>query len=43
MDQRWPDSEVQRTHFAQTEALFAGTTGVDEALAALDRAYQERD
>ncbi|GAA2570854.1 hypothetical protein GCM10010398_71100 [Streptomyces fimbriatus] len=43
MDQRWPDSEVQRTHFAQIEALFAGTTGVDEALAALDRAYRDRD
>ncbi|MEV5728351.1 ABC transporter substrate-binding protein [Streptomyces pharetrae] len=43
MDQRWPNSEVQRTHFAQIEALFAGTTSVDEALAALDRAYQKRN
>ena len=42
MDQRWPNSAVQRTHFAQIEALFAGTTDIDTALAALDRAYRER-
>jgi len=42
MDQRWPDSAVQQTHFAQVEALFAGTTDIEAALAALDRAYRER-
>jgi raffinose/stachyose/melibiose transport system substrate-binding protein len=42
MDQRWPNSAVQQTHFAQVEALFAGTTDIEAALAALDRAYRER-
>lgn len=42
MDQRWPNSEVQQTHFAQIKALFAGTTSIDAALAVLDRAYRER-
>ncbi|MFF8780415.1 hypothetical protein ACF07W_24365 [Streptomyces sp. NPDC015140] len=42
MDQRWPNSAVQRTHFAQVKALFAGTTNLDAALAALDRAHGER-
>lgn len=42
MDQRWPNSAVQRTHFAQVKALFAGTTDLDAALAALDRAHGER-
>ncbi|MFI7182142.1 ABC transporter substrate-binding protein [Streptomyces anthocyanicus] len=42
MDQRWPNSAVQQTHFAQVEALFAGTTDVEAALAALDKAYEER-
>ncbi|MFF7855158.1 hypothetical protein [Streptomyces sp. NPDC007904] len=43
MDQRRPSSEIQQTHFARIESLFAGTTSVDEAPAALDRAYQERN
>ncbi|WP_284048659.1 hypothetical protein [Streptomyces sp. YS415] len=39
MDQRWPNSEVQQAHFAQVRALFAGTTDIDRALAAMDAAY----
>ncbi|MER7195443.1 ABC transporter substrate-binding protein [Streptomyces flaveolus] len=42
MDQRWPNAAVQQTHFAQIKALFAGTTDIEAALAALDSAYQER-
>ncbi|MFP8883837.1 ABC transporter substrate-binding protein [Streptomyces mangrovi] len=41
MDQQWPDPAVQQAHFAQIRALFAGTTDVDGALSALDRAYRE--
>jgi raffinose/stachyose/melibiose transport system substrate-binding protein len=40
MDQRWPNSEVQQTHFEQVRALFAGTTDIAHALAAMDRAYE---
>lgn len=42
MDQRWPNSAVQQTLFAQIEALLAGTTDVAAALAALDGAYRDR-
>jgi raffinose/stachyose/melibiose transport system substrate-binding protein len=42
MDQRWPNAAVQQTHFAQVYDLFAGTTDVNTALSALDRAYRER-
>ncbi|MER6678213.1 extracellular solute-binding protein [Streptomyces sp. NPDC000983] len=42
MDQRWPNSAVQQTHFAQIKALFEGTTDIDAALAALDEAYRKR-
>ncbi|MFC8063814.1 ABC transporter substrate-binding protein [Streptomyces sp. NPDC057293] len=42
MDQRWPNSAVQQTHFAQVEALFSRTTDIEAALAALDKAYRER-
>jgi raffinose/stachyose/melibiose transport system substrate-binding protein len=42
MDQRWPNSAVQQTHFVQIRALFAGTADVGEALTALDRAYEKR-
>ncbi|MFH8978581.1 extracellular solute-binding protein [Streptomyces sp. NPDC017890] len=42
MDQRWPNSAVQQTHFAQIRALVAGTADVDEVLTALDHAYQGR-
>jgi hypothetical protein len=31
---------VQQTHFAQVYDLFAGTTDVNTALSALDRAYR---
>ncbi|MER6347669.1 ABC transporter substrate-binding protein [Streptomyces sp. NPDC001595] len=41
MDQRWPNTAVQQVHFEQIRSLFAGTTDVDSALAALDRAYRE--
>ncbi|MFD7455613.1 MULTISPECIES: ABC transporter substrate-binding protein [unclassified Streptomyces] len=41
MDQRWPNSNVQQTHFAQIRALFAGTTDVGDALTALDHAYRK--
>jgi raffinose/stachyose/melibiose transport system substrate-binding protein len=40
MDQRWPNSEVQQTHFEQVRALFAGTTDIAHALAAMDSAYE---
>jgi raffinose/stachyose/melibiose transport system substrate-binding protein len=40
MDQRWPNSQVQQTHFAQVRALFEGTTDIDRALAAMDGAYR---
>ncbi|MFI1722229.1 extracellular solute-binding protein [Streptomyces sp. NPDC020489] len=40
MDQRWPNSAVQQTHFSQVRALFAGTTDIAHALAAMDDAYQ---
>ncbi|MEV6264256.1 hypothetical protein AB0M42_26405 [Streptomyces sp. NPDC051784] len=39
MDQHWPNSQVQQTHFEQIEALFAGRTDVGEALEAMDAAY----
>ncbi|MEU9362213.1 ABC transporter substrate-binding protein [Streptomyces sp. NPDC048301] len=39
MDQHWPNSRVQQTHFEQIEALFAGRTDVGKALEAMDAAY----
>ncbi|MEV7413597.1 extracellular solute-binding protein, partial [Streptomyces althioticus] len=42
MDQRWPNSAVQQTHFAQVKALFSGITDIGGALSALDKAYRER-
>ncbi|MFE0678351.1 extracellular solute-binding protein [Streptomyces sp. NPDC058867] len=42
MDQRWPNSAVQQTHFTQIQGLFEGTTDIDATLAALDRAYRKR-
>ncbi|MEU1039693.1 hypothetical protein ACFYP4_08820 [Streptomyces sp. NPDC005551] len=41
MDQRWPNSAVQQTHFAQIRRLFEGTTDIAGALAAMDWAYRE--
>jgi raffinose/stachyose/melibiose transport system substrate-binding protein len=42
MDQLWPNSAVQQTHFRQIRALFAGTSDVERALSALDTAYRDR-
>ncbi|WP_299536903.1 ABC transporter substrate-binding protein [uncultured Streptomyces sp.] len=39
MDQLWPHPAVQQAHFDQVRALFAGTTSVGAALAAMDHAY----
>lgn len=41
MDQRWPNPNIQQTHFEQIERLFAKKASVDEALKALDLSYQE--
>jgi raffinose/stachyose/melibiose transport system substrate-binding protein len=41
MDQQWPNPEVQPTHFAQVQELFAGTTDVGGVLEKLDEAYQK--
>ncbi|MFI0240451.1 extracellular solute-binding protein [Streptomyces sp. NPDC016845] len=41
MDQTWPNSEVQQTHFRQINALFAGRTTVTDALKAMDRSYRD--
>ncbi|MEU6841712.1 ABC transporter substrate-binding protein [Streptomyces sp. NPDC046716] len=41
MDQTWPNSEVQQTHFQQIRALFAGKTTVDGALKAMDRSFRD--
>ncbi|MFJ3445735.1 ABC transporter substrate-binding protein [Streptomyces sp. NPDC086081] len=43
MDQRWPNSGVQQTHFEQIEKLFAKKANIDEALKALDLSYQEEN
>ncbi|MDP9847446.1 extracellular solute-binding protein [Streptosporangium lutulentum] len=39
MDQRWPNAEVQPTHFAVVQELLAGKSTVDEALKKMDEAY----
>ncbi|MET8333870.1 extracellular solute-binding protein [Streptosporangium canum] len=39
MDQRWPNAEVQPTHFAVVQDLLAGKSKVDEALKKMDEAY----
>jgi raffinose/stachyose/melibiose transport system substrate-binding protein len=43
MDQRWPNFNVQHTHFEQIEQLFAKKVSVDEALQALDLSYREEN
>lgn len=40
-DQQWPNAEVQPTHFAVIQQLFAGTTSIDQALQTLDDAYND--
>ncbi|MEV6866622.1 extracellular solute-binding protein [Streptosporangium subroseum] len=39
MDQRWPNAEVQPTHFAVVQELLAGKSTIDEALKKMDEAY----
>lgn len=39
MDQRWPNAEVQPTHFAVVQDLLAGKSTVDQALKKMDEAY----
>lgn len=39
MDQRWPNAEVQPTHFAAVQDLLAGKATVDQALKKMDEAY----
>jgi raffinose/stachyose/melibiose transport system substrate-binding protein len=39
MDQRWPNAEVQPTHFAVVQELLAGKSKIDEALKKMDEAY----
>ncbi|WP_338693925.1 ABC transporter substrate-binding protein [Streptomyces sp. Q6] len=41
MDQTWPNSAVQQTHFQQIHDLFAGSTSVSSALKAMDHAYRD--
>ncbi|WP_424921834.1 ABC transporter substrate-binding protein [Streptomyces sp. wa1] len=38
MDQRWPNPEVQQTHFTAVQKLFSGDTSVDDALKSMDLA-----
>jgi raffinose/stachyose/melibiose transport system substrate-binding protein len=40
MDQLWPNAEVQQAHFAGVQQVFAGDATIEEALAAMDEAYQ---
>ncbi|GGV68819.1 ABC transporter substrate-binding protein [Streptomyces longisporoflavus] len=40
MDQTWPNSTVQQTHFRQIHRLFAGKATVPGALKAMDHAYR---
>jgi len=42
MDQRWPNAEVQPTHFAVVQELLGGKTTVDQALAKLDEVYRKK-
>ena len=42
MDQRWPNAEVQPTHFAVVQELLGGKTTIDDALAKLDEAYRKK-
>jgi ABC-type glycerol-3-phosphate transport system substrate-binding protein len=41
MDQRWPNAEVQPTHFAVVQELLGGRTTVDGALKKMDEAYRK--
>jgi len=41
MDQRWPNAEVQPTHFAVVQELLGGKTTVPNALKKMDEAYRK--
>ena len=41
MDQRWPNAEVQPTHFAVVQELLGGKSSVDAALKKMDEAYRK--
>ncbi|WP_020391815.1 ABC transporter substrate-binding protein [Kribbella catacumbae] len=41
MDQRWPNAEVQPTHFAVVQELLGGKTTVEGALKKMDDAYKK--
>jgi len=41
MDQRWPNAEVQPTHFAVVQELLGGRNTVDGALKKMDEAYRK--
>ncbi|GAA1593669.1 MULTISPECIES: ABC transporter substrate-binding protein [Kribbella] len=41
MDQRWPNAEVQPTHFAVVQQLLGGKTTVQDALKKMDDAYKK--
>ncbi|MFF0339632.1 ABC transporter substrate-binding protein [Kribbella sp. NPDC004875] len=41
MDQRWPNAEVQPTHFAVVQQLLGGKTTVPDALKKMDEAYRK--
>jgi raffinose/stachyose/melibiose transport system substrate-binding protein len=42
MDQRWPNAEVQPTHFAVIQELLSGKSSVDDALQKMDEAYGQQ-
>jgi raffinose/stachyose/melibiose transport system substrate-binding protein len=42
MDQRWPNAEVQPTHFAVIQELLAEQISVDAALEKMDEAYAKK-
>jgi raffinose/stachyose/melibiose transport system substrate-binding protein len=41
MDQLWPNPEVQQSHIAAVQELFAGDGTIDDVLNAMDEAYQK--
>jgi raffinose/stachyose/melibiose transport system substrate-binding protein len=42
MDQRWPNAEVQPTHFAVVQDLLAKKITIDDALKKMDDAYGKK-
>jgi raffinose/stachyose/melibiose transport system substrate-binding protein len=42
MDQRWPNAEVQPTHFAVVQELLAKSIDIDGALKKMDEAYRKK-